>query len=227
MPSQTLEALIEEASRHLSAHGRCRPQVARPMDGLLLLRQDTPSAFEASLYEPVLCLILQGRKQVSIGDRTLQDDYLDDAAAIPERASSARGAATSQDRRRLGHHRRRRGRVRELEPIQPRVRAQVSCLPEPRKDRGNWIGLFVIRAGTRVRPGRYADARCSSRCSNIESPRSGSTICGSAPSRWVGMNGASTSSMTISGRAGRAPNGAKGSNGSRRMWPTGLAPRCA
>ena len=41
------------------------------MDGLVLLRQDTPSAFEASLYEPVLCLILQGRKQVSIGDQTL------------------------------------------------------------------------------------------------------------------------------------------------------------
>jgi len=41
------------------------------MDGLLLLRQDFPSSFEASLYEPVLCLILQGRKQVSIGERTL------------------------------------------------------------------------------------------------------------------------------------------------------------
>ena len=41
------------------------------MEDLLLLRQDTPSAFEASLYEPVLCLILQGRKQVSIGDQTL------------------------------------------------------------------------------------------------------------------------------------------------------------
>ena len=30
-----------------------------------------PSPFEASLYEPVLCLILQGRKQVSIGEQTL------------------------------------------------------------------------------------------------------------------------------------------------------------
>ena len=39
--------------------------------GLLLLRQDSSSSFEASLYEPVLCLILQGRKQVSIGERTL------------------------------------------------------------------------------------------------------------------------------------------------------------
>jgi AraC-like DNA-binding protein len=41
------------------------------MDGLLLLREESPSSFEASLYEPVLCLILQGRKQVSIGEQTL------------------------------------------------------------------------------------------------------------------------------------------------------------
>ena len=64
-----LEGLIELASRHLSQHER--GQIVRPMDGLVLLRQDTPSAFEASLYEPVLCLILQGRKQVSIGGQTL------------------------------------------------------------------------------------------------------------------------------------------------------------
>src|SRR5205823_4117872 len=71
MPSQTLEALIEEASRHLSAQRLRHPQISRPMDGLQLLRQDSPSAFEASWYAPVLCLILQGRDQVSIGDRTL------------------------------------------------------------------------------------------------------------------------------------------------------------
>jgi AraC-like DNA-binding protein len=41
------------------------------MQGIALLRQDAPSSFDASLYEPVLCLILQGRKQVSIGDQTL------------------------------------------------------------------------------------------------------------------------------------------------------------
>jgi AraC-like DNA-binding protein len=64
-----LEGLIERASRHLSQHGR--GQVARPLDGLVLLRQEIPSAFEVSLYEPVLCLILQGRKQVSIGGKTL------------------------------------------------------------------------------------------------------------------------------------------------------------
>jgi AraC-like DNA-binding protein len=41
------------------------------MPGLLVLRQETPSAIEASLYEPVLCLILQGRKQVSLGAEPL------------------------------------------------------------------------------------------------------------------------------------------------------------
>jgi AraC-like DNA-binding protein len=41
------------------------------MEGLVLLQQSTPSSLEASLYEPVLCLILQGRKQVSIGEQIL------------------------------------------------------------------------------------------------------------------------------------------------------------
>jgi AraC-like DNA-binding protein len=41
------------------------------MEGLVLFRQASPTSFEASLYEPVLCLILRGRKQVSIGERTL------------------------------------------------------------------------------------------------------------------------------------------------------------
>ncbi len=66
-----LEGLIEQASRRFSAAENGRQQTARPMDDLLLLRQDSPSSFEASLYEPVLCLILQGRKQVSIGGQTL------------------------------------------------------------------------------------------------------------------------------------------------------------
>jgi AraC-like DNA-binding protein len=66
-----LDGLIELASRRVSAAGNGRQQAARPMDGLLLLRQDSPSSFDATLYEPVLCLILQGRKHVSIGEHTL------------------------------------------------------------------------------------------------------------------------------------------------------------
>jgi AraC-like DNA-binding protein len=63
----SLEALIELASRQLSPSG----DEARPIDGLVILGQDVPSAFEAELYEPVLCLILKGRKQVSVGGQTL------------------------------------------------------------------------------------------------------------------------------------------------------------
>jgi AraC-like DNA-binding protein len=66
-----LEGLIEQASRHFSAVNKEHQQTVQPMDGLLLLQQDSPSSFEASSYEPVLCLILQGKKQVSIGERTL------------------------------------------------------------------------------------------------------------------------------------------------------------
>ena len=58
-----LEGLIERAALH--------HDTAQALPGLLLLRQHVTSAFEASLYEPVLCLILQGRKQVSIGEQTL------------------------------------------------------------------------------------------------------------------------------------------------------------
>lgn len=65
-----LEGLIEEASRRVSMGGNGEPRTVRPMSGLLLLAQGIPSSFEASLYEPVLCLILHGRKQVSIGEQT-------------------------------------------------------------------------------------------------------------------------------------------------------------
>lgn len=66
-----LEGLIEQADRRVAAARNGQQQVARPMDGLLLLRQAVPSPLEASLYEPVLCLILQGRKQVSVGEHAL------------------------------------------------------------------------------------------------------------------------------------------------------------
>ncbi len=66
-----LEGLIEQADLRIAAAQNGQAQVAQPMDGLLLLRRDCPGAFDASLYEPVLCLILQGRKQVSTVDRTL------------------------------------------------------------------------------------------------------------------------------------------------------------
>jgi AraC-like DNA-binding protein len=66
-----LEGLVEVACRHLPVPKMGGQKIARPMEGLVLLRQTKPSTFEPSLYEPVLCLILQGGKQVTLGDQTL------------------------------------------------------------------------------------------------------------------------------------------------------------
>ena len=63
-----LEGLSEQASCHFEAP---EDGTTRPMDDLVLVRQRSPSPLEASLYEPALCLILQGRKAVSIGEQTL------------------------------------------------------------------------------------------------------------------------------------------------------------
>jgi len=42
-------------------------QYVRPLRNLGVFRQHRPSSFEAAIYEPVICLILQGRKQLVLG----------------------------------------------------------------------------------------------------------------------------------------------------------------
>lgn len=69
--SMHLAELVEQASRRVPVGENAHRQATRPVDGLLLLRQEIKSSFDVSVYEPVLCLILQGRKQVAIGEQTL------------------------------------------------------------------------------------------------------------------------------------------------------------
>lgn len=59
----SLEQLIAQVSD--------RRADADPIDGLQILARSTPGALEASLYEPVLCLILRGAKQVAIAEQSL------------------------------------------------------------------------------------------------------------------------------------------------------------
>lgn len=66
-----LGELIEQALRRTSAAANGHHDVEQPLVPLKLLRCESPTSFEASLYEPVLCLILQGAKEVSIGEETL------------------------------------------------------------------------------------------------------------------------------------------------------------
>jgi len=66
-----LQALVDQASRHVAAAGNGPEHAVHPMHGLRLFRQDYRSSFDSYLYEPVLCLILQGRKEVSVGEQVL------------------------------------------------------------------------------------------------------------------------------------------------------------
>jgi AraC-like DNA-binding protein len=65
-----LDGLLELASKRNFSH-ELGLQRAMPLERLALFRQRSPSSFEASLYEPVLCLILQGRKELSLGEQAL------------------------------------------------------------------------------------------------------------------------------------------------------------
>ena len=48
------------------------PEAFRNLPGLSILRREMESDIEAAIYEPVICLILQGSKVTSIGDRTVE-----------------------------------------------------------------------------------------------------------------------------------------------------------
>lgn len=65
-----LADLAELAVRQLPrAHGRT-PQYSRPLRNLAVFRQHQPSAFEAAIYEPVIALVLQGRKEMVLGSES-------------------------------------------------------------------------------------------------------------------------------------------------------------
>jgi AraC-like DNA-binding protein len=60
---------IQELSNHVVTAGRQNELV---MPSLRVLNRLAPSKMEVQIYEPVLCLILQGAKTTSIGDQVVQ-----------------------------------------------------------------------------------------------------------------------------------------------------------
>jgi AraC-like DNA-binding protein len=60
--------LIELSKHYCSA----KEPASLQMPGLSVLRRESPSNIEAVVYEPVLCLILQGSKVTSIGDQSVK-----------------------------------------------------------------------------------------------------------------------------------------------------------
>jgi AraC-like DNA-binding protein len=67
----TLEQLAGQALRLIPRQIQHMPQLVQPLPGLRVLRHPRVTSFEGSLYEPVVCLIVQGRKETTLGERTL------------------------------------------------------------------------------------------------------------------------------------------------------------
>jgi len=67
---QELERVTQRALRLVPPSSQRITQSLTPRPGLYLLRQYVPSEFEATIFDPMLCLILQGRKEMTFGERT-------------------------------------------------------------------------------------------------------------------------------------------------------------
>lgn len=63
-----LETLHQYAAQMLDQNVGSGGTMTSPTPGLLLLRATRPTPLEGTVYEPVLCLILHGAKQVTVGD---------------------------------------------------------------------------------------------------------------------------------------------------------------
>ena len=65
--------LLDRCDRALRAaprFDRRAPTIVSPLPGLRLLGHPVRTAFEATLYEPVVCVILRGRKQTTFGEHS-------------------------------------------------------------------------------------------------------------------------------------------------------------
>jgi len=63
----SLADLAALATRQLPRSNARSPQYVRPLPNLGIPRQDRPTSFEAAIYDPVIILILQGRKETVLG----------------------------------------------------------------------------------------------------------------------------------------------------------------
>ena len=67
-----LNEFQKEVEDYLIKSGDCAIHGTQPVDGLFLLRHLKPTPLEATLYEPVICLILQGQKEVCVGEAVVR-----------------------------------------------------------------------------------------------------------------------------------------------------------
>ncbi len=70
---------IQELARRVDAHHRSQAGSSagsmpdpKPVPGLSFYRRSAPTEFEAFVYDPLMCLILQGAKETSVGHRMVR-----------------------------------------------------------------------------------------------------------------------------------------------------------
>ena len=63
------DALLRVARRYADAHLNAEGVAPTPIDGLFILRETAPSALQYAITRPLVALVLQGRKRVTMGHR--------------------------------------------------------------------------------------------------------------------------------------------------------------
>ena len=65
------DALRQAVDHYTRTHAGAAGIVATPVPGLFLVRGTAPGGLEHTIASPLVCLVLQGRKQVTLGNRDL------------------------------------------------------------------------------------------------------------------------------------------------------------
>ncbi len=74
----------DRALRGAPTFDRKRPTFVAPLPGLELLGHPVRTEFEATVYEPVVCFVLRGRKETTVGERTVDGGAGDCVLVSPD-----------------------------------------------------------------------------------------------------------------------------------------------
>ena len=64
------KALVDATRHYCQRHASKGPLISTPVPGLILLRRTSPAAVDHAIVQPLLCLVLEGSKEVDIDQRT-------------------------------------------------------------------------------------------------------------------------------------------------------------
>jgi AraC-like DNA-binding protein len=94
MATNELAKLVSAIERHTTGEGLCETAVP----GLALYRSSSPSLHDPTVYEPSLCVIAQGAKEVLLGSETYRYDPAQSLLASVDLPAAARVVEASASR---------------------------------------------------------------------------------------------------------------------------------